>query len=394
MPEFLLIDFMTKPVWMWLLFIAVVLVLLVFDLGVLHKEQKEISIKESLWLSAFYITMGLLFGVWVWLSMGAQSGLEYMTGFVVEKSLAMDNIFIIAMIFSFFSIPRLYQHRVLFWGILGVIVLRAIMIGVGATLVAKFSWLLYIFALFLVLTGFKLLVLTSGVQSLMQARPATRPAAAAFWLGSCVLMGYASAIGMGITGESSTIQYVVYLLLAVTAYFGVKIAYMTHTEEQDLADNPLLKWLRRHLRVTDKLHNESFTVKLPDPKTGKLVTYVTPLFLALLLIEIADVIFAVDSVPAIFAITTDPYIVYTSNIFAILGLRALYFALAAMMARFAYLKYALSLVLIFIGSKIFISNLMGWQKFPADWSLLITLALLASGFAFSLWKTRGQASAT
>jgi tellurite resistance protein TerC len=141
--------------------------------------------------------------------------------------------------------------------------------------------------------------------------------------------------------------------------------------------------------VTDAIEGQDFTVRLPDTRSGKVGTHFTPLFLTLLMIEIADVIFAVDSVPAIFAITTDPYIVYTSNIFAILGLRALYFALAAMMARFAYLKYALSLVLIFIGSKVFISNLMGWEKFPASWSLAITLGLLAGGFAYSIWKTRG-----
>lgn len=319
---FLTADFLTKPVWMWLVFMALVVVLLVLDLGVLHKQQREIEVKESLILSAGYIAIGLAFGGWVWWEMGKQSGIEYLTGFIVEKTLAMDNIFVIAMIFAFFAIPRQYQHRVLFWGILGVIVLRAIMIGLGATLVAEFSWVLYIFAIFLIATGVKMIIFAN--------------------------------------------------------------------KKADLANNPVLKFMRRHFRVTDQFHGEKFLVKNPDPKTGKMVTFLTPLMLALVLIEIADVIFAVDSVPAIFAITTDPYLVYTSNIFAILGLRALYFALAAVLARFHYLKYALSVLLIFIGSKIFIADFLGWEKFPAMWSLGITFAILGTGIVYSLYKTRGQ----
>jgi tellurite resistance protein TerC len=381
-------EFMTKPVWMWLVFMSIVIVLLVFDLGVLHKDQHEIGVKESLSLSAFYITMGVAFGAWVWFEMGAASGMYYLTGFVVEKSLAMDNIFVIAMIFTFFAIPRKYQHRVLFWGILGVILLRAIMIGLGATLVAQFGWVLYIFALFLVLTGYKLLIMSDGVQGLLKSSRATRPVIVALWLLTSALIGYASYIGMGHTGEAGLVQATVYLFILGMAALGVKVAYMTHTEEKDLADNPLLIWLKKHMRVTNSLHGQAFVVKQPDPKTGKVVMFATPLLLALVFIEIADVIFAVDSVPAIFAITTDPYIVYTSNIFAILGLRALYFALSAMMERFKYIKYALSFVLIFIGTKIFISNLMGWEKFPAEWSLSITLGILIAGFAFSIWKTR------
>lgn len=386
--QFLMSDFMGKDTWVWLLFIGIVITLLVLDLGVLHKDQHEIGVKESLLLSAFYITMGLAFGGWVWWEMGAQSGVEYVTGFVVEKTLAMDNIFVIAMIFSYFAIPRMYQHRVLFWGILGVIILRAIMIGLGATLVAQFGWILYIFALFLVLTGYKLLVLTHGVQTWLEGWAQARKVAAALWVAVCGAMAYAAYLGMAQTGEALWVQMLVYLLTAGTAFLGVKVAYLTHEEEKDIADNPLLKWLKRHLPVTDQMHGQAFVVKQPDPKTGKLVWFFTPLFLALIMIEIADVIFAVDSVPAIFAITTDPFIVYTSNIFAILGLRALYFALAAMMERFAYLKYALAVVLMFIGSKIFISNLLGWEKFPATWSLAITVTLLGAGFVYSLWKTR------
>lgn len=318
--DFLTQDVLTKPVWMWATFLTLVVVLLALDLGVLHKKHREIGVRESLLMSLGYLTLGLGFGGWVWFSLGQQAGVEYLTGFVVEKSLAIDNIFVIAMIFTYFAIPRLYQHRVLFWGILGVIVLRAVMIAGGAALVSGFPWVLYIFALFLVATGIKMIAMSGK----------------------------------------------------------------TH----DLAANPLLRFLKRRLRVTEQLHGERFFVQLPHPKTGRIATFATPVFLALVLIEVADVIFAVDSVPAIFAITTDPYIIYTSNIFAILGLRALYFALAAILPRFAYLKYALAVLLIFIGSKIFISDLLGWAKFPAELSLGITFAILATGILWSMWRTR------
>jgi len=318
--DFLAYDILTKPVWMWLTFLTLVLVLLVLDLGVLHKKHREIGVRESLLMSLGYLTLGVGFGGWVWFSLGQQPAIEYLTGFIVEKSLAMDNVFVIAMIFGYFAIPQKYQHRVLFWGILGVIVLRAIMIAGGAALVSEFGWVLYIFAAFLILTGIKM----------------------------------------------------------------IAMADKTH----DIGDNPLLRFLKRRLRVTDDLHGERFFVKLPDPKTGRLATFVTPVFLALIMIEIADVIFAVDSVPAIFAITTDPYIIYTSNIFAILGLRALYFALAAIIHRFAYLKQALAILLIFIGSKIFVADLVGWEKFPAAISLGVTFAILAAGIFWSLWRTR------
>jgi tellurite resistance protein TerC len=308
--------------WLWLVFAGVVVTLLALDLGVLHRSDREIGIRESLWLSAGYISVALLFGGWLWWQLGAERGIEYFTGFVIEKSLSMDNVFVIAMIFSFFAIPRQYQHRVLFWGILGVIVLRAAMIGLGAALVTQFSWVLYIFGAFLVLTGVKML-----------------------WMAD---------------------------------------------HQSDLEKNPLLKFLRRHLRVTPQLRGNAFFAREPHPATGKPVLWVTPLFLALCLWECGDLVFAVDSVPAIFAITTDPFIVYTSNIFAILGLRALYFALAAMIHRFAYLKYALALVLVFIGGKIFLVNIIG--KIPPGISLGVTAALIGGGVAVSQWKTRAQAS--
>lgn len=320
--ELLFLTFLGQPTWMWLLFIGLVITLLALDLGVLNKGDQEIGVAQSLKLSAMYIALGLGFAGFVYWQMGGEATAQYLTAFVVEKTLAMDNIFVMALIFSFFAIPRRYQHRVLFWGILGVIVLRGIMIALGATIVTQYHWVLYIFALFLIFTGIKML--------------------------------FASE------------------------------------ENHDLADNRVLKFLRRRFRVTDELHGNAFIVKQPDPKTGKIARYATPLLLALVLIEIADIVFAVDSVPAVFTITTDPYIVYTSNIFAILGLRALYFALSAILHRFAYLKYALSLLLVFIGSKIFIADAMGWEKFPPAWSLGITFAILAAGVLFSLWKTSGS----
>ena len=316
--QFLTSDFLGKEAWVWLLFMGIVITLLVIDLGVLHKDNHEISVKESLWMSAGYIAIAILFGGWIWWEMGAESGINYMTGFFVEKTLALDNIFVISLIFSYFAIPRIYQHRVLFWGILGVIVLRGLMIGLGTTLVSQFGWILYIFGAFLIVTGIKML--------------------------------------------------------------------FTSAHEQDMGENKLIKFLRSRMRVTDELHGQKFFVQKVDPETGKLARFATPLFLALLMVEFVDIIFAVDSVPAIFAITTDTYIVYTSNIFAILGLRALYFALAAMMHRFVYLKYALSAVLIFIGGKIFWNQMVG--KMDPALSLGITVTILASGIVFSLLKTR------
>ena len=320
--DFLWLDFQGTAVWMWFSFLAIVLALLALDLGVLHKENKEIGIRESLLLSAFYITLGVAFGGFVWWQSGAQAGIEYLTGFVVEKSLAMDNIFVIAMIFGYFAIPRQYQHRVLLYGILGVIVLRGIMIAAGAAIVENYGWVLYLFAAFLIFTGVKML-------------------------------------------------------------FAAEEAY-------DVASNPLLKFLRKHLPVTEQLHGDRFTVRQADPRTGRMRTFVTPLLLALVLVEFADLVFAVDSIPAIFAITTDPFIVYTSNIFAILGLRALYFALSALIHRFAYLKYALATVLIFIGSKIFVADMLGLAKIPPMLSLSITIAILAAGILGSLWATRND----
>ena len=317
--DFLFTVLLDKPLWMWLTFIGLVSALLVLDLGVFHRESRAIGVGESLLLSAVYIGHGVAFGGWVWWTLGADAGMNYMTGFAIEKALAMDNVFVIAMIFSFFSVPQAHQHRVLFWGIVGVIVLRAIMIGLGAALISRFDWVLYVFALFLVATGLKMLVM----------------------------------------GD----------------------------REYDVASNPVLHLARTRFNVADKQYGEKFFVRLPTAK-GRVAWFMTPLFLALVLIEFADVIFAVDSVPAIFAITNDPFVVYTSNIFAILGLRALYFALAALVHRFHYLKVALAFVLIFIGGKIVAADMLGIAKVPALFSLGVTFSILAAGMLFSLWKTR------
>jgi tellurite resistance protein TerC len=313
-------DFMGTPVYFWVAFITIVITLLAFDLGILHKEDKEISARESFMLYGGYVTIAMIFGAWVWWSRGPQSGLEFYTGYIIEQSLAMDNIFVIATIFTYFAIPRKYQHRVLFWGILGAIVMRAIMIGFGAALVTEFNWILYLFGAFLVFTGLNM--------------------------------------------------------------------FRANEHGGNLDDNKLLKWLRKRYNITNEFHGHSFTVKKPDPKTGKIVTWLTPLAVALVLVEFVDLIFAVDSVQAIFAITLDPFIVYTSNIFAILGLRSLYFALAAAMHRFVYLKYSLAVILTLVGIKIFLVPL--GIKVDTLISLVATLGILAAGIGWSLWATRDK----
>ncbi len=344
--EALLHVWLGLPVWVWLSFILVVLLILAFDLGVLNRESHEIGVRESLNMSALYIGLGVLWSLAVWWAyytyadshaldpqIAAQSTPEgkawtavklYLTGYLVEKALALDNVFVISMIFTYFAIPRAYQHRALFWGVIGVIVLRGIMIGVGAALVLNFAWILYVFAVVLIATGVKM--------------------------------------------------------------------WMSIDKEPDIENNRVLKFLKRRIRVSPSLHGERFFVKLPkSADSGPLVWFATPLFLCLVLVELADVVFAIDSVPAIFAITPDPFIVYTSNIFAILGLRALYFALAAMVHRFHYLKYALALVLIFVGLKVFAGDFVFGGKMPAEISLGVTVLLLGGGVAYSLWKSGEQA---
>lgn len=334
------------PCFVWAGFIAFVLILLLIDLGLLHGKPHEIGIRESLGLSAFFLTLGVGFSLVVgWLyyrqdpalildphlvvGMGPfdrawHAGELYLTGYIIEQSLSLDNIFIMSLVFSYFTIPRQFQHAVLFWGVLGVILMRGGMIMAGAALLIHVHWILYVFAAFLVVTGARML--------------------------------------------------------------------LTHDDDgHDIGSNPLARQLSRSLRVADELHGGKFVIKAPHPESGKPVRWVTRLFLCLVTIEVADLVFAVDSVPAIFSITQEPFIVYASNIFAILGLRSLFFALSAVVHRFHYLKYSLSLVLVLIGAKILVEPWLG--KLPTEWSLGATVALLAGGVLFSLWQTRREGKA-
>jgi tellurite resistance protein TerC len=331
--EFLFYAFLSKPVWLWLVFLTIVVTLMAFDLGVLHKDDHEIGVAESLKLSAFYIMIAIAFGGYIWWAWqngtlvttdGTNPVASYFQGYLIEKVLSIDNVFVISLIFGFFAIPRKYQYRALVWGIIGVIVLRGIMIAVGAELIENYKWMTLIFAAFLVFTGIKMLVVKGG--------------------------------------------------------------------ETDVSKNPMVGMVSKYMNVTKELHGQKFFVRQPHPETNKMVLFATPLFVALVVINFADIIFAVDSVPAIFLITTDTFIVYTANIMAILGLRALYFALAALVHRFQYLHYALAIVLVFIGFKGFYSYFFG--KFDPYLSLGITFAIIASGIFYSLWKTRGDKSAT
>ncbi len=304
----------------WAGFFALVAVMMIFDLGLLHRKDREIGVRESLWLSAGYILVSLGFGVVVYHFVGVQAGKDFFAGYVIEKSLSLDNIFVISLVFNHFYIPRRYQHGVLFWGVLGAIILRGIMIALGVVLIQKFHAILYLFGVFLAVTGIKMLVLRKE-------------------------------------GDGN------------------------------LKDNALLLWLQKHLHVTPSLHeNKFFVIAESSRHPGKMVRKATPLFLVLIFIELVDVTFAVDSVPAVFAITTDPFVVYTSNIFAVLGLRALYFALAAMLHRFTYLHYSLALILVFIGGKILLAPVIG--DISSVISLLVTLGLLAGGIVTSLYKSR------
>jgi tellurite resistance protein TerC len=335
--------------------------MLALDLGVFHRKAHVVSIKEALTWSAVWLALGLAFSVFVyfayndqWFGLGtvadAVDGLandgasateKYLTGYVVEKSLSVDNIFVIAMIFSFFAVPPIYQHRVLFWGILGALLMRGVMIGVGARLIAEFHWVLYLFAVFLILTAIKMLFL--------------------------------------------------------------------RTEHTDLNKNIVVRVTRALFPVTTRFHGEHFIVRagtpasyeseipgapvMPDEAVGKArpgTLLLTPLALALVMVETTDLIFAVDSIPAIFAITSDPFLVFTSNVFAILGLRSLYFALAGMVKKFRYLKVALALVLLVVGVKMLLAE---WLKLALGkhfnlYLLTLILSILAAGVAGSLIAER------
>lgn len=305
---------MDRPLWIWGVFFAAVLALVAFDLGVMHRRHRVIEIKEALFLSLFYFILAMGFDWFVFATLGKQAGYEFFTGYLIEKSLSLDNLFVFLLIFTHFSVPREQQHRVLVWGILGALLLRGIMIGAGAALIVRFEWITYIFGVFLVITGIKLLFAADN--------------------------------------------------------------------EPDLENNIILNFMRRHFRITTDYDSPHFFVI----RDG--IRWFTPLFLVVVLIEISDVIFATDSIPAIFAVTTDPFIVFTSNIFAILGLRALYFALAAFMHRFEYLKYGLSLILVLIGGKMLVNQYFAEKLIPTELSLGVTVAILALSAGVSLCKTR------
>jgi tellurite resistance protein TerC len=299
------------PIWLWIGFNVFVLAMLALDLGVFHRDAHDVKVKEALVWSAVWIGLALSFNVGVFVFGGAQKGLEFLTGYLIEKSLSVDNIFVFLLIFSYFSVPARYQHKVLFWGIFGALVMRAVMITAGAALIKEFHWIIYLFGALLVVSGIKM-----AVQRETQIHPER---------------------------------------------------------------NPLVRLFRRVMPVTEGYEGDRFFVR----RAG--VLFATPLFVTLLMVESADLMFAVDSIPAIFAITTDPFIVYTSNVFAILGLRSLYFALAGIMERFHYLKLGLSVVLVFVGAKMLLTDI---YKIPVPVSLGIVAAVLAIAVVASLLKPK------
>jgi tellurite resistance protein TerC len=320
---------MGKPFWMWKGFLLIVLVLLAFDLGVLNRKDREMGVAQSLWLSAFYIAFAMMYGAGIWWAYEAG---ELTTSDGTHAGIAYFTGFFIE---KALSIDNVFVISL-------------------------------IFGYFAIPRRYQYRALVWGI------------------IGVIVLRGIMIAAGAALVQEYS---WVLYLFGAFLIATGIKMMVVPEGE-QDISKNPFVRFLRKHMRVTDELHGQKFFVRRKDEATGKKLSYATPLFLALVVINIADLIFAVDSVPAIFAITTDTFIVYTANIMAILGLRALYFALAAMVHRFHYLKYALALVLVFIGGKIFWNQMVG--KLDPAISLGVTAAIIAGGIFWSLWKTRGQ----
>lgn len=285
--------------WFWIGFNVFVLLMLALDLGVFHKKSHAVKIKEALIWSGIWIILALLFACGIFYVFGNQRGVEFLTGYVIEKSLSVDNIFVFIMIFSYFSIPAKYQHKILFYGIVGALIMRAFFIFAGVALITKFHWKIYVFGAFLIFTGIKMLI--------KEEKPL------------------------------------------------------------DPDKNPVVRLFKKFMPVTNELHGEKFFIK------KEMKTYATPLFIVLLLIEFTDLIFAVDSIPAILAVTNDTFIVYTSNVFAILGLRSLYFALAGITEYFRYLKYALSAILVFVGVKMCLVDI---YKIPVVYSLLVILSMI------------------
>lgn len=320
--------------WFYIGFIAFVLVVLALDLGVFHKKAHEVSFKEASIWTTIWISVALIFNYLFYLyakyqfanndrylsipgldpdALAKTTALEFLTGFVVEKSLAIDNIFVFAVVFAYFGIPKIYQHRILFWGILGALFFRAIFIAMGSVLM-QYHWLVIFFGALLILTGIKM--------------------------------------------------------------------FFAGTKAQDLENNFLIRQLKKVFRVHPHIEGQNFFIK----KNG--LTYVTPLFLALVFLELSDIIFAVDSVPAIFALTKEPLIVFTSNIFAILGLRSMYFMLAGVMDKFVFIKYGLASVLVFVGLKMVWLNEAFGGKFPINWSLIVIATLIGSSILTSIFIDR------
>ncbi|MBI5380794.1 MAG: TerC family protein [Opitutae bacterium] len=299
---------MNESHWLWVGFNVFVLAMLALDLGVFHRKAHIVSLAESLGWTFVWIVLALGFNAGVWYYGGSTKALEFFTGYLIEKSLSVDNVFVFALLFSYFGVPQLYQHKVLFWGILGALLMRAVMILAGAALIAKFDWIIYVFGGFLILTGIKMIV--------------------------------------------------------------------KHEAEIHPERNPVVRWFKRLMPVTPEFRGDKFFVR----EKGLLMA--TPLFVVLLLVEISDLIFAVDSIPAIFAVTKDPFIVYTSNVFAILGLRSLYFALAGVMDKFHYLKIGLGVVLTFVGVKMMLAH-TAW-KIDTLLSLGVIAAILITAVIASL----------
>ena len=314
---------MEEPIWLWVGFNLFVLAMLALDLGVFHRKSHAVSGKEALTWSLVWIALSLAFNTVIyffWDRMmpsssytNGEAALAFLTGYLIEKSLSVDNIFVFILIFSFFGVPAAYQHRVLFWGILGALLMRGILIAVGAALLEQFHWIIYIFGAFLIFTG-------------------------------------------------------------------IRMAWQ-HDENVEPDKNPVVRFFRKFMPVTENFEEDKFFIR----RAGKL--FATPLFLILLVVESTDLIFAVDSIPAIFAVTRDPFIVYTSNVFAILGLRALYFLLANVMDKFQYLKYGLAAVLTFVGIKMVIVD---FYKIPVGISLLVVAGILTISILASLWKARNS----
>ena len=304
----------TFPVWAWVGFAGLIVVLLALDLVVLARGSREVSFRQATVLSAFWIVLALLFGVVVFVVAGPERGSEYFAGYVIEKSLSVDNVFVFALIFSYFAVPSRYQYRVLFWGVVGALILRGVFVLVGAQLLERYDWMVYVFGVFLIYTG----------------------------------------IRMALHRETEV-----------------------HPER-----NPVLRLARRAISITPNFEGEEFFVR----KAGKL--FATPLFAVMILIGTTDVIFAVDSIPAIFAITSSAFIVWSANAFAVLGLRPLYLMIAGTMHRFVYLSVGVSIVLVFVGAKFIVSDLVG--KVPIWVSLPFIAAVVTVSILASLYKTRDK----